>query len=605
MSRRMYRHTRRPPSRVIKGESRTYKLLEQNRIRLASIMVCFAFSFVALGLRLAEVSLVGGGDLPFKRLVSEPQLMLQRDDAQGHEVQAQAVVSHRQNIVDRNGIVLATNVQTASLAANPSLMSNPKQVAVSLSKILHDVPLDVLTKKLDRPNATFVYIKRNLTPKEQQHVNELGVPGLFFEQHDRRVYPFGDMLSHVLGYVDIDNHGIAGIEKFFDKRLELGLKDDDSLTLSIDARIQSILHQELEAGKKTYSAIGAVGVVMDIKSGEILAMSSLPSYDPNHLEKATADEMFNRATLGAYEMGSTFKTFTVAMALNEKVVTMDGGYDASHPIQAAGFTINDSHPLYRWLSVPEIYAYSSNIGTVRMIMDVGMERQQKYLKKLGMMEKVSIELPEKVQPLVPHEWRPINSMTISYGHGMSVSPLHLVQGIATVVGGGKKARMTLLKGGNKKQEMPRIISEETSRHVRELMRGVVEYGTAKKANVVGYQVGGKTGTAEKVSGGRYKEKAMLSSLVSAFPMDDPKYIIYIMLDEPQGTKETYGFATGGWVAAPVVANVVSRMGVLLGMQPVKRPPDPQQMRYWVEAERRNVEARERRDQARLIHATSY
>ncbi len=590
---------------MIKGESRTHKLLDQNRIRLASIMVCFAFSFVALGLRLAEVSLMGGGDLPFKRLVSEPQLMLQRDDAQDTDLHTKAVVAHRQNILDRNGIVLATNVQTASLAANPSLMSNPKQVAQSLSTILHDVPLAVLTKKLDRPDATFVYIKRNLTPKEQQRVNELGVPGLFFEQHDRRVYPFGDLLSHVLGYVDIDNNGIAGIEKFFDKRLELGLKDDDALTLSIDARIQSILHQELAAAKETYSAIGATGVVMDIKSGEIIAMSSLPSYDPNHLEKATADQMFNRATLGAYEMGSTFKTFTVAMALNEKVVTMDGGYDASSPIQAAGFTINDSHPLYRWLSVPEIYAYSSNIGTVRMIMDVGMKRQQEYLKKLGMMEQVAIELPEKAQPILPSEWRPINSMTISYGHGMSVSPLHLVQGIASVIGGGKQARLTLIKDGNKKRDMPRIVSEETSHHVRDLMRGVVEYGTAKKANVVGYQVGGKTGTAEKVQGGRYAKKAMLSSLVSAFPMDDPKYVIYVMLDEPQGTKETYGFATGGWVAAPVVANVVSRMGVLLGMQPVNRGPDPQQMRYWQEAERRNVQARERREQARLTHAVSY
>lgn len=605
MSRKMYRHSRRPPSRVIKGESRTHKLLEQNRIRLASIMVCFAFSFVALGLRLAEVSLVGGGDLPFKRLVSEPHLMLQRDDANTQNAAVQKTATHRQHIVDRNGVILATNVETASLAANPSLISNPKEVAMALARVLDDVPLATLTNKLNRPDTTFVYVKRNLTPKEQQRVNALGVPGLFFEQHDKRVYPFGNMLSHVLGYVDIDNKGIAGVEKFFDKRLALGLKDDDTLTLSIDARLQAIVHQELAAAMKEFSAIGATAVVTDIKTGEVLALSSLPSYDPHHLEKATADQMFNRATLGAYEMGSTFKTFTVAMALNEKVVTMDGGYDASHPIQAAGFTINDSHPYYRWLSVPEIYAYSSNIGTVRMMMDVGMKRQQQYLKKLGMMEPVAIELPEKAQPLVPNEWRPINSMTISYGHGMSVSPLHLVQGTATVIGGGKQARLTLVKNGNKAKDMPRVISKDTSRHVRDLMRGVVEYGTAKKANVMGYEVGGKTGTSEKVQGGRYAEKAMLSSLVSAFPMSDPKYIIYVMLDEPKGTKETYGFATGGWVAAPVVANVVSRMAVLLGMQPHYREPDPQQLRYWQEAERRNIEAKMRREQARLTHAVSY
>lgn len=606
MSRKMYRHSKRPPSRVIRAESRAHRLMETNRVRLHSILACFGLSFVLLGGRLMEVSLVGGGEMPFKKLVTEPQLMLQMEEQQSDVKATPVYEMHRREIVDRNGIVLATNIETASLVANPTLIRNPKDVAKWLAPILGNVSEKTLADRLSRSDTKFVYLKRHLTPREQDHVNALGVPGLFFENQDRRIYPFGSLTSHVLGAVDVDNSGLMGIEKFFDKKLEHDLNDEGPMKLSVDVRVQSVLQQELKAAMTKFSAIGATGIVMDVRNGEVIAMSSLPSFDPHNPAAASADERFNRATLGAYEMGSTFKTFTVAMALDSGKVGLKDGYDASHPIRAAGFTISDYHPSYRWLSVPEIYAYSSNIGTVKMAMDVGVKGQQDFLTKLGMTKPVDIELPERAQPLVPAEWKEISAMTISYGHGMSVSPLHLTRGISAMVNGGVMRKPTLVKlEEGSVPEGERVISEKTSSSVRELMRTVVQFGTAKKADVPGYHVGGKTGTSEKIVGGRYKEKAMLSSLVATFPADNPRYVVYIMVDEPKGIKESYGYATGGWVAAPAAYNVIARMANLYGLQPRYEAPDPQEVEFWANAERRDKEAKQRRFNSGNIHAASY
>lgn len=606
MSRRMYRHSRRPASRVIQAESQTGKLLEQNRMRLVSILTGFAFMFVLLSVRLVEVSLVGGGELPFKRLVTEPQLMLKMEEQDAQENQDVTHMLHRREIVDRNGVVLATNIETASLVANPTLIRNPGFVAQQLAPILQDVSEKTLIDRLSRSDTKFVYLSRHLTPGEQERVNALGVPGLFFEQHDRRIYPFGALAAHVLGTVDVDNSGLTGAEKYFNRTLEHDLDDKGPMKLALDIRVQSVLQQELAKAMKEFSALGATGIVMDANNGEVIAMSSLPSFDPHDAGNADADARFNRATLGTYEMGSTFKTFTVAMALDNGTVGMRDGYDASQPIRAAGYTINDYHPNYRWLSVPEIYAYSSNIGTVKMALDVGVQKQRAFLRKLGMTQPVDIELPERAQPLVPADWREINAMTISYGHGMSVSPLHLVQGISAMVNGGMLYKPTLVKRA-KDEVVPgeRVIKEQTSQHVRELMRTVVQFGTAKKADVAGYQVGGKTGTAEKIVDGRYKDKAKLVSLVATFPTDKPRYVVYVMLDEPKGTKATYGYATGGWVAAPVVSNVIARMASVMGLPPHYEAPDPAEVQYWAQAEQRNRDARQRRFSSGNIHAASY
>lgn len=597
----------RPASRIVKSESRSHKALEQSRLRIICVAAFFALSFAALGLRLLEVMLVGGGDLPFKRLVSEPQLLLQREEEIDISKAAETQHIIRREITDRNGNLLATSIKTASLVANPTIIRHESNVATQLQHIFPDQSLHALLAKLENKKRSFVYIRRHLTPAQQEAVNNLGIPGLFFETDTRRVYPYGGLFSHVLGYVDTDNKGIAGIEKFFDAKLEHPIAREP-LVLSLDLRAQSILRDEMAQTMKTFSAIGATGVIADVKSGEIIAMSNLPEFDPQRPMQDMA-AIFNRASLGTYEMGSTFKTFTLAAALDKGTVDVLGGYDASQPIKVASFTINDSHPENRWLSVGEIFAHSSNIGMVKMALDLGTQSQKEYLRKLGLLEPISIELPERATPLVPSNWRDINTMTISFGHGISVSPLHVVQAIASLVGGGTKRTLTLIKDGTKSQDRgERIVNAETSKKIRQLLRLVVEHGTGKSAEAPGYVVGGKTGTAEKVNGGGYKTHAKLASFVAAFPANDPHYVILIMIDEPKGTKDTYGYATGGWVAAPAVGRVVARIAPLLGMAPDFVYDDPEIDSWWADAQNRLQQTHTRRVQKlqeRAIHAATF
>lgn len=565
-------------NRTIKRQSTNKKVFEQSRIRLVSLMTVFFLSFSAISVKLVEVSLAGKPDISRVAKAQNPKVAKKLEER----------LTSRSEIVDRNGTVLATSLATASLYAHPKVMTDIDEAVKKLSTVLSGLNQWELKKSL-RSGKKFVWIKHNLTPTEQQAVNSLGVPGVYFSPEERRVYPYGNLFAHVLGYVDIDNQGLAGVEQYFNERLR---SNPEPVQLSIDLRLQNIVAQELRAGMKEYSAIGATGIVLDLKKGEILSMVSLPSFDPHNPAKAPDVAKFNRAALGVYEMGSTFKTFTVAMALDEGVATMQGGYDATNPIKVARFTIRDTHPKRRWLSVPEIYAYSSNIGTVRMALDAGVERQREFLRKLGMFEPVKIELPEQAWPLVPNPWREINTITISYGHGLSVSPLHLVQGIATLVNDGKRVKMTLVKDGNKNQaEGDHVVKEDTSRNVRRLMRMVVQHGTGSKADTPGYRVGGKTGTAEKVmAGGRYKDDAKLASFIATFPVDDPKYVVLIMLDEPKGTKATYGYATGGWVSAPVADRVIRRMGPLMGIRPIFDVPEDDAERFWVDTTPRDLHA---------------
>jgi cell division protein FtsI (penicillin-binding protein 3) len=343
----------------------------------------------------------------------------------------------------------------------------------------------------------------------------------------------------------------------------------------------------------------------------VLALSSLPDFDANRAGQATDDQKFNRAALGIYEMGSTFKSFTLAMALDKGSTTLKGGYDATNPFKFASFTISDTHPKRRWLSVPEIYAYSSNIGMARMVLDAGVKPQQEFMKKIGMLAPVELELPERPQPLYPKEWREINAITIAYGHGISVSPLHLVRGIATLVGGGTLEPMTLIKDGNAgKPPGERVIKTETSQSMRRLMRLVVRHGTGGKADIPGYLVAGKTGTAEKVqAGGTYNKDNKMASFVATFPMDDPRYVVLIMVDEPKPTKATFGNATGGWVAAPPVGRVIARMASVLGLPPQFNAPGDDAEKYWVDTEKKaatpvNVAAKPV-FVPRFLHAASY
>ncbi len=408
---------------------------------------------------------------------------------------------------------------------------------------------------------------------------ELGIPGLHFEIEERRVYPHDRAAAHVLGLTDVDGRGIAGVEKTFDSELAAG----KTLRLSLDVRVQDMLRQEMVAAVREFRAIGAAATVLDVRTGEVLGMISLPDFDPNAPGEDDDDARFNRAAKGVYEMGSTFKLFTVAMALDSGTTTLRGGYDASKPLRVAHFTIRDFHAENRWLSVPEILVHSSNIGAAQMALDVGGPTQRRYLGRLGLLTTAAVELPESGKPLTPKPWRDINTMTVGFGHGIAVSPLQLTTAVAAVVNGGLwRPPTVLVRGGESLPAGERVFSARTSAQLRGLMRLVVRYGTGRKADVPGYQVGGKTGTAEKLIAGRYRRDARISSFVGAFPIDAPRYVVLAMIDEPKGNKSTLNYATGGWVAAPVVGRLITRIASLYGIAPrvdeeleVKwRPPAP-------------------------------
>ncbi len=541
-------------SETVVLDGQVKQAVETGRNRLLIMGAVFCFCFFVLAIRLLDLSVLRQPDDSRAATSGEP-------------------IAERAAITDRNGTVLATNLTTASLYANTTKLIDVDEAVSKLMRVLPDMSRVELDAKL-RSGKSFVWIRRNLTPRQEYEVNSLGLPGLAFQREERRVYPFGRLAAHVLGFVDIDSKGISGVEARFDEDLRDPTRAGKPLQLSIDIRIQHAVTDELAKAIQTFRAIGGAALVQDVRTGELVAMVSLPDFDPNNPREATPENRFNRATLGTYEMGSTFKTFNTAMALDSGVAKLTSSYDATHPIRVARFTINDDHPKYRWLSVPEIFIYSSNIGSVKMALDVGVDGQRDFLTRMGMTRRLSVELPETGTPQVPNPWREINAMTIAFGHGLSVTPLHLSTGVSALVNGGIYFQPTLLHpDGAHPPAGERVISSKTSAAMRKLMRLVVTMGTGRKADVPGYWIGGKTGTAEKASAGGYARKALLSSFVSAFPMTEPRYVVLVMIDEPKGTKETYGYATGGWTAAPTAGRIVERIAPMLGVLPTEGP-DP-------------------------------
>jgi len=522
--------------------------LDTSHTRLLITAALFALAFAVIGLRLIEVTLFGG---------SETRL--------AHRDAGAPAVPERADIVDRNGLLLATTLDTPSLFANPKKVLDARVAARQLARALPDLDEAELYAKLST-DKSFIWLKRHLTPREEAQVNRLGIPGLQFQAEGRRVYPDGNLTAHVVGYSDTDGKGLAGVERGLDHMLRSG---GEPVDLSIDARVQFILRDETAKAIAAFNAIGGMGIVMDVNTGELLAMVSLPDFDPNDPGSATPETTFNRATLGDYEMGSVFKIFTIAMALDDHTATLDSSFDATKPIQIGRFTIHDDHAQRRWLTVPEIFMYSSNIGAARIAVAAGSDRQRDFLGKLGLLQQPDFELREVATPLVPATWREVNTMTIAFGHGMSVSPLQLAAGVSAVANGGVLHPATLLKRLDG-EEVPgtRVMSETTSVEMRKLLRLVVEHGTGKLANAHGYLVGGKTGTAEKVTGKRYATHALLSSFIGVFPVNDPRYLVLISIDEPHGNKQSAGYATGGWIAAPAVKATIERMASIVGIPPV-------------------------------------
>jgi cell division protein FtsI (penicillin-binding protein 3) len=552
------RHFKPPACAPIVPEGPARQALETCRSRLFFTSVLFACVFAVVALRIVEVVMLEGGSaqshMPRFRVPAPP-------------------APARADIVDRNGKLLAATLDSPSLYANPKQILDPADTTRKLVQTFPSLKSDEVYTKLTSAKS-FVYIKRHLTPREQYEANQLGIPGLQFQHEERRVYPDGTLTSHVLGYTGIDNSGFAGIERGLDD----ALKDRQGpLQLSLDLRIQYVLREELQRVIDDFTAKGAAGLIMDVNTGEVLAMVSLPDFDPNHPGApdpehpglSLADRMFNRNTLGVYELGSIFKIFTVAMALDCGTSTLSSTYDATHPINIGRFTIGDYHGKHRVLSVPEILMYSSNIGAAKMAMAAGGQRQREFLSRLGLLKAPKVEVAEIGSPHFPAKWRDVNVMTIAFGHGISVTPLSFASAAATLVNGGILRQATLLKqprGDTAPGQQ--VISPRTSEQMRKLMRLVVEHGTGTQASAPGYVVGGKTGTADKVSGRHYAEMKLLSSFVGVFPINDPKYLILTMVDEPHPNKESHGYATAGWTVAPVTSRVIQRIAPLLGVEPV-------------------------------------
>jgi cell division protein FtsI (penicillin-binding protein 3) len=496
-----------------------------------------------------------------------------------------AVATARPDILDSNGEVLATDVRVPSLYGEPRRIIDCDEAVELLTADLPDLDATELRERLCSKRG-FVWLKRDITPEQQREIYRQGLPGIGFLNENKRAYPNGAEVSHLIGRVDIDNQGTAGIEKWLDSQglaaLHMaGLATDrlqKPVQLAVDLRVQHVLRDELVAARAQYQALAAAGLVLNVKTGEIVAMVSEPDYDPNKPHNPRDPTLINRLTTGVYEMGSTFKAFTVAMALDSGKVTLNSSFDARMPLHMGRFEIHDFEAQHRFLTVPEIFTYSSNIGAARIALFLGSDAQRAFLKKMGQLERVRTELPESAEPILPRRWGDLTTATIAFGHGLSVAPLQAVMGVAAIMNGGILIPPTFLKRSEAEAAALgiRVIKPETSQMMRYLMRLNVEKGTARKADVPGYYIGGKTGTADKVINGRYSKNKVLTDFMAIMPADQPRYLLLIMLDEPKATPDSHGFTTSGWNAVPVGARVVARIAPLLGIEPrMDLPPADQ------------------------------
>ncbi|TMJ44653.1 MAG: penicillin-binding protein 2 [Alphaproteobacteria bacterium] len=537
-----------------RGVDRTAK----TRARIALTVLIFALGYAVIATRLVMFAMAPEGH-GLRRAIAQD-----------------AVATARPDILDRDGEILATDVRTPSLFAEPHRIIDVDEASELLTAVMPDIDAAELRARL-ASKRRFVWLKREITPEQREQIHRLGIPGVGFLPENKRVYPNGAEVSHVLGHVNIDNQGTAGIEKWLDSRgladLHLaGLATDrlqKPIELAVDLRVQHALRDELVAARARFKAVAAAGILTDVRTGEVVSMVSVPDYDPNNPREALEPTRINRLTTGVFEMGSTFKALTVAMALDSGKITLKSAFDASHPLQYGKFAIHDFHAQNRVLTVPEIFTYSSNIGTARMALSLGIEHHKWFLRKMGQLERLRTELPESAEPLVPKGWAELNTVTIAFGHGLSVAPLQAVAGISALMNGGRLIPPTFLKRSEAEARAlaRQVVKPETSEKMRYLMRLNVEKGTATKADVKGYYVGGKTGTSDKVIGGRYSKTKVLTSFTAVLPADQPRYLLLIMLDEPQATPDTHGFTTSGWNAVPVGGAVIARIAPLLGLEP--------------------------------------
>ena len=538
-----------PQARTMTVADDEFLSVSEGRIRIRIGAFIFMVVLLLVVVRLAEVSLFG--------------------DKRGGNLLPQEITTTRADITDRNGEVLATTLKTYSLYAEPRKVWNVEETAQKLIRVRPDLDINVLRQRLSA-DRSFVWIERGLTPKERQSVFALGLPGLAFRQEPKRVYPRGNLASHVVGFTDVDMNGLAGAEGAFNDKLVD--ENAPSTALSLDMRVQYAVADELQKGMKKFGALSNAGVVLNLKTGEIISMVSLPNFDPNNHGATLPETRFNHASMSTYDLGSVFKPLTMAMALEDGVTTLTEEYPVQKPFKVRNKFIRDDHPSKVPLAMPDILSESSNRGTAMIALKIGGEQQRKYLKDLGLMDRVPFELAESARPQIQDRWIDLTTVTVSYGHGIAVTPLALAAAIGAVLNDGVYVTPTLIKRDAAHPAQPRrVFSSRTSKTTRDMMRYTATHGTGKRARVKGYGVMGKTGTAEKPAIGGYDEKRLVTSFVAAFPYEDPAYVVMITYDEPKAVEGTHGYATAGWNAAPTAGAVIERIAPMLG---VKRKIDP-------------------------------
>lgn len=533
------------PTRVRTAGVRQQILLTAQQ-RLMILMLLFMAAFLVVSVRLLYFALF---------------------DTASNRGAATAFVPARADIVDRNGVPLARTIDGYSIRVVPSkLLNNRQYLADELHKIFPDTPREELLAKVSGSRPT--YIRRRALPDQVAAVNAIGDVGFDFPREKERLYPQLTLAAHVLGFTNAEGHGVTGVEGAFDQRLIDKATRGQPLALSIDARVQGVLESELSSAVANLEAIGGAGIILDVHTGEVAAMTSLPTFNPNKLTGSDPATRRNAVTYNLYELGSTFKPLSIGAAIDDGVVTnMARRYDASAPLAIAGFRIRDSHT-GRWYNVPETLIESSNIATARIADELGRENMEKLFRNLDFDKRPQIELKERAFPLWPKDWGRLTTMTTSYGHGIAVTPLHLASAYAALVNGGIYRPATMLKLGDKAPPQGRrVFKASTSARMRQLLRLIVSDGTGKQAEAPGFRVGGKTGSAEKPGAGGYRRHSLVSTFAAAFPMDNPRYVVLVMIDEPKGNAFSSGQRTAGWTAAPVVRKVVTRAGPMLGVFP--------------------------------------
>jgi len=487
------------------------------------------------------------------------------------------VAAARPDLLDRNGEVLATDVKVMSVFAEPRRIIDKDEAVELLTAVLPDVDAADLRKRLGTRRG-FIWVKRAITPKQREEVHHLGLPGVGFLAENKRVYPNGPLAAHVLGYANLDGAGISGLEKYIDGQgladlsgagFKLTQQDLKPIVTSLDLKATYAVRDELAKGIAHYKAKAGAACIIDVNTGEVVAMASLPDYDPNTPADALDPNHINRLSVGVYEMGSTFKAISIAMALDAGKVNLNSHVDARDSLRYGRFTIHDFHATHRILSVPEVFTHSSNIGTARMALMVGVEGHKAFLRKMGQLNRLVTELPESAEPLVPKNWGELNTITISFGQGLNVAPLQAMMAVGALVNGGIMMKPTFLKRSveEAQRNAPRVVKPETSEAMRYLMRLNAEIGSARLADIKGYYIGGKTGTADKIVHGHYAKDKVFTTFMAIMPSDKPKYLFLTLMDEPQGLPETGGYRTAAWNAGSVTARIIERVGPLLGIPP--------------------------------------